>query len=259
MARRNRHRGSHEEHMDESWLVPYADLLTLLFTLFLALFAISSVNKSKFDQLTNVMQSEFKSGTGILSYASITPELNPESSVKDSNKSVKENEEKYYEESEKYKQEMHRLEELKKQIDEFIVNRDLTGKFKTLLDDEGLMLIILDSALFASGSAEIVGEYRNIALGVSDLLVTDIPRKINISGHTDNRPINTREFESNWELSTARATNFLQVLVENNKLEQNLFTVSGNGEFKPIDSNETIEGRANNRRVEVLILPNFDQ
>lgn len=257
----------HEEHIDESWLIPYADLLTLLLALFIVLFAASSINKSKFEQLIRTFQSEFKGGTGSLQYASITPELDPEASVRDDKKTQDTINEKYFEETSKEQQEqqqkiqdeMSSLEKIKQQIDQYIVQNNLSEQFKTNLDKEGLKLLMLDTALFAPGSAEIEGKYRTISKEISNLLVSDIPRKILISGHTDNQPIARKDlFKSNWELSTARATNFLHVLLENKQLDPELFTVTGNGEYKPIDTNDTKEGRANNRRVEVLILPLFD-
>lgn len=94
-----------------------------------------------------------------------------------------------------------------------------------------------------------------IAKEISDLLVIDPPRNIIISGHTDNVPIHTAKFESNWELSVMRAVNFMKIILENDKLDPRWFSAKGYGEYKPVASNATKEGRAKNRRVEILILP----
>ncbi|MDI3412396.1 OmpA family protein [Bacillus sonorensis] len=90
---------------------------------------------------------------------------------------------------------------------------------------------------------------------MSDLLVLNPPRNIVISGHTDNVPIRNSQFKSNWHLSVMRAVNFMGLLIENPKLDAKVFSAKGYGEYKPIASNKTEEGRRKNRRVEILILP----
>ena len=87
----------------------------------------------------------------------------------------------------------------------------------------------------------------------------DVPRSIVVTGHTDNVPIHNAEYASNWELSVMRAINFMKVLLANQNLQPELFTAKGYGEFQPIATNETTEGRAKNRRVEVLIQPKKDE
>jgi chemotaxis protein MotB len=91
---------------------------------------------------------------------------------------------------------------------------------------------------------------------MSELLVMDPPRNIIVSGHTDNVPINNSEYDSNWHLSVMRAVNFMKILTDNKKLDPKAFSAKGFGEFTPVSSNDTNEGRQENRRVEVLILPN---
>ena len=108
--------------------------------------------------------------------------------------------------------------------------------------------------MFNSGSADVRPEDLNIAKEISRLLEMDVPRSIIISGHTDNVPIKNANFESNWELSVMRAINFMKILLENTQL----FSAKGHGEFQSIASNATEAGRAQNRRVEILILPRTD-
>ncbi len=109
--------------------------------------------------------------------------------------------------------------------------------------------------LFDSGQAVVRKESEKVSLEVASLLVMNPPRNIIISGHTDNIPIRNKQFESNWELSVFRAVNFMKLLLENTALNPADFSAKGFGEFKPVESNKTSEGRAKNRRVEVLILP----
>ena len=95
-----------------------------------------------------------------------------------------------------------------------------------------------------------------LAREISELLVMNPPRNIIVSGHTDNVPIRNSQFDSNWHLSVMRAVNFMKILLENDDLDPRSFSAKGFGEFEPIASNATAEGRMKNRRVEILILPN---
>ena len=117
------------------------------------------------------------------------------------------------------------------------------------------MVTILENILFDSGKADVKLESLGIAKEMSSLLVSASPREITVSGHTDNVPIANAQFASNWELSTQRAVNFMQVLLQNKKLQPEKFSAIGYGEYRSIAPNDTQEGKAKNRRVEVFILP----
>ena len=125
----------------------------------------------------------------------------------------------------------------------------------TNLTDEGMLISIRDNVLFESGVAEVRSEDRKMAKEISNLLVMDLPRNIIISGHTDNIPIQTYRYDSNWDLSVMRAVNFMKLLLGNKDLDPEMFSAKGHGEFKPVASNKTKNGRAKNRRVEILIVP----
>lgn len=246
---KKRKKHAHDDHVDESWLIPYADLLTLLLALFIVLFASSSVDAAKYEQMAKSFNVVFTGGTGVMDQSSMQSTEETEHSNKPK-KSAEENEEA------KAKARDHAiLTKVKKQVDTFIVNKKLASKLETKLTDEGLLITIEDSIFFDSGRAVIRSQDVPLAKEISKLLVLNPVRDIVISGHTDNVPIRNSEFESNWYLSAIRAVNFLNILLENNKLEQENFSTKGYGEFKPIASNDTAEGRSQNRRVEVLILP----
>ena len=117
------------------------------------------------------------------------------------------------------------------------------------------MVTILENVLFDSGKADVKLESLGIAKEMSSLLVSASPREITVSGHTDNVPIANAQFASNWELSTQRAVNFMQVLLQNKELQPEKFSAIGYGEYRSIAPNDTQEGKAKNRRVEVFILP----
>jgi len=232
-----------EEEISESWLLPYADILTLLLALFIVLFASSTVDQAKLEQMSQVFNQIFDSGSGLMEQPSpVNVPVTPNDSDVDS-------------ESSAYVEDQQALSKIQDSVDEYIAVNALEKQFATKLTDEGLLVTIRDSILFDTGKAEVNPEYRQIAEDISDLLVFDPPRNVVITGHTDNIPIASSEFASNWELSVMRSVNFLKILVRDNSIDPLYFSAKGYGEFKPVASNDTIEGRAKNRRVEVLIQP----
>ncbi|MNC31423.1 putative lipoprotein YiaD precursor [compost metagenome] len=116
------------------------------------------------------------------------------------------------------------------------------------------MITIRDQAIFASGSAEVKPEAKQLADAISGILTNYPDYQVTVSGHTDNVPITTRTYSSNWDLSAARSLSFMKELFRNANVNQQRFSSTGFGEFKPIAGNDTAEGRAKNRRVEVSII-----
>lgn len=246
---RRRRRKQEEEHTD-SWLLPYSDLMTLLLALFIVLFASSSVDAQKFQSISKVFGEIFSSGTGVFEYPSPIPEAADENRPNDNEENMQDAEITLSQE------EYEQFLELKQRLDTYIISSNMEGKLQTSLSDEGLLLTINDSVLFDSGSAEVRENDLQIAQEISNLLVIDPPHNVIITGHTDNVPIHNANFESNWELSVTRALNFMKIILENEQLDPRMFSAKGFGEFQPVASNDTEEGRQRNRRVEVLILPN---
>lgn len=229
--------------MSESWLLPYSDLLTLLLALFIVLFASSSMDEGRFQQMSAVFSEIFESGSGIMSESAPTNVPVPDDSVGEQN------------ENSSYLEDQQSLGEMQDDLDEYIAVNELESQFDTELTNEGLLLTIRDSVLFNSGEATINPEYMGLANDISQLLTLDRPRQVIITGHTDDIPINNAQYSSNWELSVMRAVKFLKIIVESNEVDPNLFSAKGYGEYKPIVPNDTAENRSKNRRVEVLIQP----
>jgi chemotaxis protein MotB len=238
MTKKKKHHD--ENHIDETWLIPYADLLTLLLALFIVLFASSQIDAQKFQRIARSFNSALTGGTGVLEFQKpLEEELEqPSANQEGHNNEIKE------------------LQQVQGKINKYIQQENLTGQLKTTLTEEGLLVTILNDVLFDSGSAEVRPQDRKLAKEISQLLVMNPPRSIIISGHTDNVPINNSQFSSNWELSVMRAVNFMKLLLENKHLDPRWFSAKGYGEYKPVASNGTEEGRKKNRRVEILILPN---
>lgn len=156
-----------------------------------------------------------------------------------------------------YMQETAQLVELKKTLDKYISENGLQGDLSTALTEDGLLIRIKDAALFPSGGAELRPESRRLGEQIAKLL-SPLTQRVTVSGHTDNMPINTREFPSNWELSSRRAVNFMRfLLAQDTGLMPARFSATGYGEFRPLAGNNTTEGRSSNRRVEVLIQRNY--
>jgi chemotaxis protein MotB len=259
MSKKRKKKEHHEEHVDESWLVPYADVLTLLLALFIVLYGMSSVDAQKFSAIADAFNRELQGGTGFFEYPSPAPTMNKEESdinVVDEEKQDEKQDvaEEDLKELQK-QQDQKELAEIQKKVNVYIDENDLGNKLDTELTGEGLHVSIRDNVLFASGSADVRSKDRKIVSEIANLLVMDPPRSIIISGHTDNVPISNSRYDSNWELSVTRALNFMKILLENKKLDPKSFSAKGYGEFQPIASNKTADGRAKNRRVDILIQP----
>jgi chemotaxis protein MotB len=246
MARKKKQKHE-EEHVDESWLLPYADLLTLLLALFIVLFAMSSVDAQKFQMLARAFNSTFTGGTGVLEY----PSPIPDGEMEKLNQEKEKNPEKEQQET----LEQEKLKEIQKKVNAYIAANSLETQLKTTLTDEGLLITILNDIFFDSGNSSIRKKDEQLAKEISKLLIMNPPRNIIVSGHTDNVPIQNAEYESNWHLSVMRAVNFMKLLLENGQLDPRAFSAKGFGEYNPVADNKTKEGQQKNRRVEILILP----
>ncbi|RWR11204.1 flagellar motor protein MotB [Siminovitchia fortis] len=248
MSKRKRKK-RHEDELGESWLLPYADLMTLLLALFIVLFAASSVDAQKFQQISKVFSGIFVGGDGPVEFEK---PLEIEEQIDETEDDPKSDPmEQFADEI----ADLKILEALKEKVDNYIQEKEYEDKFSTSLTSEGLLITINDSVLFKSGSADVRESDKKTAKELAALLEMELPRSVIISGHTDNVPIKNSEFQSNWELSVMRAVNFMKVLLEDEKLDPRLFSAKGFGEFQPIADNKTAKGREANRRVEVLIEP----
>lgn len=278
MANSKNKRGEHhEEHIDETWLIPYADLLTLLLALFIVLYALVVQDIKKFEEQLIAFSAAFRDGLGIMTNKSNSPPIKELPDIRAKNKNdpeqnrSKQKEQSFTDKQEKkeeaqaqaqaqaqlIKQEQIQLEQLKQQIDKYIKDNNLKADLETRLDQDMLLITIRDNALFQSGQASVKPEAQKLAGTMAGLLANYSQYEIIVAGHTDNQPISNREFRSNWDLSAERSLNFMTYLFKSNKLKQDRFSSVGYGEFRPIASNTTVDGRNKNRRVEIQIMRNF--
>ena len=239
---RKKHAKPHEEEAGEAWLLPYSDLMTLLLALFIALFAMSQTDASKMQALAQAFTAAFNMGG-----PSFFSGMGPSTSINSATTTGQDNA------NNAYMQENQNLREAQEKIEQYVKENNLQDQVSTELSEEGLMIRLKEKALFASGSAALEGQADQIVPVIAGLLAS-LPERVTISGHTDNVPISTAQFPSNWELSSARAVSLMRGLMgAQPSLNPARFSALGYSEYRPIASNDTAEGRAQNRRVEVFI------
>lgn len=262
MSRKRRNKKSEEPQMDESWLLPYADMLTLLLALFIVLFAMSEVDVKKFEKLAYIFETEFASGGGIMDEnSSIVPDDVPMDEDEDEDEESPQETENEAEKEDTdlmAVQEYEKLKAMQADIDDYITTNSLTDTLGTKLTAEGLLVSVRTDITFDSGSAKVKKNGKKIAKEIATFLTTEPPHEIVVNGHADDRPVHNAEFSSNWELSTMRAVQFMYLLLDEADIDDKHFSARGYGEFQPVVPNKDKKSRAKNRRVEVLIQPNYD-
>lgn len=225
-----------------AWMNTYGDMVTLLLTFFVLLFSFSTIDKRKWQEIV-------ESFTGTNRVQAIAP-LNPgEATVSGgvfNGISVPSEEEEEIKEH---------FDELLYKIKTHITENGLDMQLDAFKIDDTIILRITDSALFDSGKDEVREDAKVILRKVADIFIEyeDYISRIYIEGHTDNIPIHNAEFDSNWDLSTHRAVSVIKFLISSTGIEPGKYTAAGYGEYHPIATNSTPEGRAKNRRVDFVI------
>ena len=214
------------------WMATYGDLVTLLLCFFVLLFSFSTIDNNKFKAIIQSMQGSL----GVLD-SGVIVQIDPLISTFPGDTDAEE----------------EKFVKINEQVNNFIEENNLENSVTLILDERGLLIRLLDATLFDSGKAEIRNEAKFIIERISDI-IKQSGKSIRIEGHTDNMPINTYKFPSNWELSTTRAVNVLKYLIELKSIEPYRLSAVGYGEYHPIDTNDTSEGRQKNRRVDMMIL-----
>ena len=244
-----------EEHENtERWLVSYADFITLLFAFFVTMYAISRVDGKKLGSAVESFQRALGSVIAIQTYQR-EPGIIPSA-----NTSIPYNltpiEGKPPTAEAKAFQKL--AEEIKEGVDKIPKEQKGGGnsdQIKFILEKRGLVIRISEHVFFRSGDASILPEFIPM-LDVVAKSLSKVPNHIRIEGHTDSIPINTPKFPSNWELSTARATTIVRYLLTHFDFSPDNLSAAGYGEYYPVESNKTPEGRLQNRRVDFVILSN---
>lgn len=239
MSRKKNH-VHHEEEGGEAWLLPYSDLMTLLLAVFIVLFAVSQIDAQK----ARAMSDEF---AGTMMSEKVVQQK-AEDRAKNSEKNRREEEG-----SPGLPSAYNELEELKAEIDSRLKDESISDFVETYIDKRGLVVSLSNAILFEPGSAEIMKEYENAMMSIAGI-INSIDNYIRIEGHTDSIPSGSILYPSNWELSTARAISVVRLFVNKGGASPENFLAVGYGEYRPIADNGSEEGRAKNRRIDIIIL-----
>ena len=222
----------HRAPSHERWLLSYADFITLLFAFFAMMYAISSVDAEKLSTVSHALQVAFDDtsrGRSIASGAGLMPERGSRLVAGSDSSEVR-----------------------------AIVTRELESELAArrldiVADHRGLVLSIPEAGLFPIGTDEISPEARTLIARVAAMLA-NVPNPVRVEGHTDDLPIHTARFRSNWDLSTARASRVIEVMIEGGGIDARRLSAAGYAEFRPRVLNTSPDTRKQNRRVDVVIL-----
>ncbi len=233
--------GDEVEEGAPGWMTTFGDMMSLLLTFFILLFSMSNVETVKFKQL---LQS-IKSALGVQN----VPEAGTREGLDmlDREAEIRENAV-----DELGGMVQKELMKIKSEVEDFILKNKLGGKVTVKVGDRGTIIIISDMVLFPEGEASFTPRAKPLLLKLSKIL-KQFPYQVRVEGHTDNVPIHNSRFPSNWELSTARASSIVRFFITNGIRPERL-EAAGYAEYRPIADNRTREGRAKNRRVEIVYL-----
>lgn len=238
MARKRRKEDESLDKGSPAWMTTYSDMVTLLLAFFIILFSFSTIDEFKFEQAMASLQKAL----GILDGGKTI--VTKEPLVDFTDLTLEERME---------LRDIQQMEEVIRLLEDHLREAGVYEHVTITIEERGAIVKFADQVLFDSGRAVLRLEALDILHEVA-VVLNDIPNHIRIEGHTDNRPINTVQFPSNWELSTTRATNVLRYLVEEEGISPTRISAAGYGEYRPIETNSTPEGRQANRRVDIVIL-----
>lgn len=217
-----------------AWMTTFSDLMTLLLVFFVLLYSFSVMDVEKFEGFIAALKNQL----GVLEAGkTITPNPNIDAGTL----------------GQDYAQAPENIRQVMEELNNYIEANNLSDRVQVEQKRKGLVISLTGEILYQLGRAEIRDQGKEILTRISNIL-TEIPNDIMIEGHTDDLPIRTNEFPSNWELSTARAVNVIKFLIEEKNFNPARLSAAGYSEYRPVADNSTAAGRAENRRVEIVVL-----
>lgn len=240
----------------ERWLLTYSDLITLLMIFFVIMYSMSNVDSKKYDSLATSLNSSLNpsinlsfdggmggvgigAGVGISDMGGVGTNSDGTSSGGVS-----------------YEELITPTQEIFKELTDYLSSHNLSEQVTMHIEPQGLVLSLNEKVFFESGKAEIQPAYKSNLLEISEILKT-FDNHISIEGHTDNVPIHNTYFKSNWELAAVRATNVVSLLITDGHIDPSKLSATSYGEYRPVASNDTPDGRAKNRRIDIILLSNI--
>jgi chemotaxis protein MotB len=275
MAGHGRRRGGHaaEHENEERWLLTYADMLTLMFALFMVLYSISSVNISKYESLQQSLKAAFSGSvlsggrsiiqSGSESTSAHTPATAEVPSIVPLTPNIPKPTQTAAQVAQqisaalanngKANAEQQDFTHLAQQLNAYAHTHGFANQVQAIIDRRGLVVRVLtDKLLFDSGSDSLQPAGLPLLGEIGRLLNVDQSHPITVEGNTDNQPIHSAQFPSNWELSTDRATTVVRFLIAHGVTAERL-AAAGYADLHPLASNATAAGRAQNRRVDIVL------
>lgn len=234
-----RKRSNDEENKSPSWLTTYGDMMSLLLIFFIFLFSFSNIDAQKFKAMVASLQASLGVLEGGRSMSSVPATGGDEGQDLEQRTNEPQDE----------------FEALYEDMQRYIQQNNIAATVEMTENKMEILLRFKDNVLFESGKADIIPSALPVLNNIAGVLKTYQEQigGVRIEGHTDNVPIHTVMFPSNWELSTARAVAVLRYFVEQQHLPPEMLSAVGYGEYHPVATNDTIEGRAKNRRVDIVI------
>ncbi len=243
MARKKPH-PEHENH--ERWLISYADFITLLFAFFVVMFASSQVDKNKAKQVSESVQTALQKGAQA-SAKQYVPRGREDAKGKGGSAPASEKKPESAQAAEA------ELTPTMQFLTDALSHEIKAGKVEVHMEARGLVVSLHEGAFFGSGDDKIIPESYPSVAKIADV-IRSMHNPVRLEGHTDSIPIHTDRFESNWELSAARAIAMLNLLGSRYSVPRARCAIAGYAETMPVDTNNTPQGRARNRRVDIVIL-----
>ena len=256
MARKKRH----EEHVNhERWLVSYADFITLLFAFFVVMFAASNADNQKAGQVAQAVQVAFAELAVFSPSGKVFP-LYDEGGLPGNTVNIIGNTHSAFEATQFVSaggqgegDGEFSLEEVEQRMENLLAVELQEGQVRMSIDERGLTISLAEAGFFGPGSAQLQSQALSVIDGIAVKLM-ETSYNVRVEGHTDDIPIKTAQFPSNWELSTSRATHVLRHLIQSGGIPPVRLSAIGYGEYRPVASNRTRDGRGLNRRVDIVVL-----
>lgn len=226
-----------KEANNERWLLTYSDLITLLMIFFVIMYATSNVDASKYKKMYESFKSAFGGGSSIVGQETMEKSEGKPTPIVSKDP------------------EQQKMNQLKNEMDNYLKSNNLDKNITTKVEERGLVVSLNDTLFFESGQAEVRSDTLKKLVQIGNILKHE-DNYVRIEGNTDNQPINNDKFKSNWQLSAIRAANVVQLLIEKCGFSPEKLSSVGYGEYRPVADNKTEEGRAKNRRIDIVIMNN---
>lgn len=234
-----------EKENNERWLLTYSDLITLLMVFFIIMYAMSNVDAEKYQRLSTSLSSAFLSEEQL---QEVLSKVDADSKTQTESTEASE-----AADDEQGNTDTQDLEAVAAQVNEMLEAKNLQSDVSVTIAERGVVISLKSAILFESGKADIKPDFAAILTEIGKS-IKNVNNYIRIEGNTDNVPMSSEEFPSNWELSVERATQVVRLLINQSGVNPQKISAVGYGEYRPKAPNDSAENRAQNRRVDIVLL-----